>query len=107
VASRVPRGKIESIVGCDAQKLNAQGQTIDNRTTDKSKLKQIEGNKIKSRKRRQAGKKKSSMYVTPFGLFIMMIIERSQRGVYAIAGIKLVLLGDFCFFFFGYSYVGR
>lgn len=39
------------------------------------------------------------MYVTPFGLFIMMIIERSQRGVYAIAGIKLVLLGDFCFFF--------
>lgn len=47
------------------------------------------------------------MYVTPFGLFIMMIIERSQRGVYAIAGIKLVLLGDFCFFFFGYSYVGR
>jgi len=58
VASRVPRGKIESIVGCDAQKLNAQGQTIDNRTTDKSKLKQIEGNKIKSRKRRQAGKKK-------------------------------------------------
>jgi len=32
------------------------------------------------------------MYVTPFGLFIIIviIIEGSQRGVYAIAGIKLV-----------------
>jgi len=45
------------------------------------------------------------MYVTPFGLFIItIIIEGSQRGVYAIAGIKLVF--DSFSLFFGYSYFG-